>query len=533
MRPLFSPDAMRAFDAYAGARGTPSLLLMENAGRGAYEVLARALLGDAPAGKRVVLVAGRGNNGGDAFVVARRLRVAGAEAVVYCRVGVGALTGDALTNAEAFIGLDGQVRLLDERSLEAFARDVAGADAVVDGLFGTGLTRAVEGTDLAVVAHIASARSKVLALDLPSGLCARTGEVLGAAVAAAHTATFVGEKLGLATPVGREHGGLIHVVDIGVPLDLPGLPPEARPTAWCLAAEDLRGALSPRTASVHKYRAGHVAVLGGSAGKTGAALLAALGAARAGAGATTLISSRATVAAFEARVLESMTLALDAEDPTAPTAPGDEGGPSDAALREALAGKRVLVVGPGLGRGAWARALVLRVLAIAEAPVVLDADGFAALEGRLDALRERRAPTVLLPHEGELGRLLGVSASVVARDRFGAARDAASAAGAVVVLKGECTIVASPCADGVDLRVLDAGTPALAVAGSGDVLAGIVGALACELPLDRAAALGVFVHGRAGQAWASAHGERGMLAREIAENVPGVLAALSASARAV
>jgi ADP-dependent NAD(P)H-hydrate dehydratase / NAD(P)H-hydrate epimerase len=533
VRPLFTPEAMRAFDAYASARGTPSLLLMENAGRGAYEVLARELLGGAPAGKRVVLAAGRGNNGGDAFVVARRLRVVGADAVVYCRAGVGALTGDALTNAEAFLGLGGQVHLLDERGLEAFARDVADCDAVVDGLFGTGLSRPVEGTDRAAIELLARAPRRVLALDVPSGLCGRTGEVLGAAVTAAHTATFVGEKLGTATPVGRDHAGVVHVVDIGVPLALPGLPPEARAAAWCLAEDDLLGALAPRPASVHKYRAGHVAVLAGSPGKTGAALLAALGASRAGAGATTLASSRGTVASLEARVVESMTVALDgpdvgaAEEGPSATAPGE--GPSVRALVELLAGKRALVVGPGLGRGPWARALVERVLALAEAPIVLDADGFAGLEGRLATLRERRAPTALLPHEGELGRLLGVSAAAIARDRFGAARDAARTSGAIVVLKGACTVVAAPGPDGdVALRVIDAGTPALAVAGSGDVLAGIVGAFACELPLARAAELGVFVHALAGREWARAHGERGLLAREIAEGVPRVLARLAA-----
>ncbi|MBK6460410.1 MAG: NAD(P)H-hydrate dehydratase [Myxococcales bacterium] len=550
MRPLFAPEAMRAFDAYASARGTPSLLLMENAGRGAYEVLARELLGGAPAGKRVVLAAGRGNNGGDAFVVARRLTVVGAEAVVYCPVGVGALMGDALTNAEAFVGLGGQVHLLDERGLEAFARDVTAADAVVDGLFGTGLARAIEGPSRVAVERIAEARRKVLALDLPSGLCGRTGEVLGAAVLAAHTATFVGEKLGTATPVGREHAGVVHVVDIGVPLALPGLPPAARATAWCLAEDDVRGALAPRPASVHKYRAGHVAVLGGSPGKTGAALLAALGAARAGAGATTLAAARSTVAAFEMRVLESMTAALDDAHSLGEGALRDrmhrggggahgggaagEGGPSVRGLVELLAGKRAIVVGPGLGRGPWARALVERVLALAEAPVVLDADGFAGLEGRLSALRDRRGPTVLLPHEGELGRLLGVSAADIARDRFGAAREAALTSGAIVVLKGACTVIAAWAqagadggADEVTLRVVDEGTPTLAVAGSGDVLAGIVGAFACELPLARAAELGVFVHARAGRAWARAHGERGMLAREIAEGVPAVLAGLT------
>ncbi len=507
---------MRAFDAYACALGTPSLVLMENAGRGAVDVLVRELLGGAPTGKRVVLVAGRGNNGGDAFVAARRLAVLGALPTVYCRVHVATLAGDALTNAEAFLGIGGQVLLLDEARLEELAVAVAECDAVVDGLFGTGLAREVVGVDRAVIELLAPAAAKLLALDVPSGLSARTGQVLGAAVVAAHTATFVGEKLGTATPVGRDHAGTVHVVDIGVPRALVGLPADARPSAFRLTAADLHGSLAPRAHATHKYRAGHVLVIAGSAGKTGAALLAAHGAARAGAGAITLASFPEVVAALESRVLESMTAVLDGQD---------------ASLLEALRGKRAVVLGPGLGRDARARALVARVLALAEVPVVLDADGFAGLEGDLGALRARRAPTALLPHEGELARLLGIAPAQVAADRFSSARSAALLCGAVVLLKGACTVLAdaSPSAsEEVDLRVIDAGSPALAVAGSGDVLAGVVGALACEAPLAEASALAAYAHGAVGRRWMDAWGDRGLLAREIGDGLPAVLHGLRA-----
>ncbi len=511
LEPLYTPEAMRAFDDYASARGTPSIVLMENAGRGAADVLVRELLGHKPAGRRVVLVAGRGNNGGDAFVVARRLIVLGAHPELYCRVHVSALRGDALTNAEAYLGLGGEMALLDDAGMERLERSLRYAHAVVDGLFGTGLSRDVEGLDRDVIAAMASVRDKVLSLDVPSGLCARTGRVLGAAVRAGNTVTFVAEKLGTATAEGRAHAGTIHVVDIGVPTEPTGLPKEARRSASRLVASDFAADLPARTSTAHKYRAGHVLVIAGSPGKTGAALLAAHGAARAGAGATTLASFADTVPSLDARVLESMTTVI-----------GDD----VSLVTNALRGKHAIVLGPGLGRDRRAEGLVTKVLERAEVPVVLDADGFASLEGRLDALRSRTAPTILLPHEGELGRLLGISSEAVVADRFTRVREAALASGAVVLLKGACTMIAEAKGAAVEVTLVDSGVPALATAGSGDVLAGVVAALAAHLPARRSAELGAFLHGLAGAAWSAIHGDRGLLAREIADEIPARIRAL-------
>lgn len=519
MKPLHTPESMRAFDAFAAARGTPSIVLMENAGRGATEVLVRELLGGSAAHKRVVLCAGRGNNGGDAFVVARRLLVLGAKVSVHTRAPVERLRGDALTAAEAYLGCGGALSYCDDsaEALSAFERATLDADAVVDGLYGTGLTRPVEGRDRDVVLVLSRARAKGLALDVPSGLSAATGEVLGVAVSAAHTVSFVAEKLGTATPIGKAHAGRVHVVDIGVPVSLPGLPREARASAIRLEKEDFVGTLTPRGPATHKYRAGHVAIVAGSPGKTGAALLAAHGAARAGAGATTLASDPKTVASFESRVLESMTCAITP----------DHAG--ELALDALLARSRGVVLGPGLGRDERARALVARVLATCEAPVVLDADGFAAYEGSLAALRAVRPAsraTILLPHEGELGRLLGISSEAVARDRFGSVREASRRSGAIVLLKGACSLVSSSEGDTWhehEITVVDEGSPALAVAGSGDVLAGIVAALVCTLAPRRATELGAYLHGRSGTLWGEKNGLRGLLAHEIAEGVPEVL----------
>lgn len=511
MEPVYTPEAMRAFDEYATARGTPSIVLMENAGRGATEVLVRELLAGRPSGKRVVLVAGRGNNGGDAFVVARRLLVLGAVPEVFCRIPISGLRGDALTNAEAFAGLGGALTTLDAEGLPRLSEAVASASAVVDGLFGTGLSRDVEGVDRDVLECLLVARDKLLALDLPSGLCARTGRTLGACVRARHTVTFVAEKLGLVTAEGRDAAGRVHVVDIGVPIDPKGLPREARPCAMRVVPSDV--ALPARRHATHKFREGHVAVVAGSPGKTGAALLAAHGAARAGAGAVTVASFADTVPSLDARVLEAMTFVVE---------------PVESRVAELLRGKSAVVLGPGLGRDARARAVVERVLALAEVPVVLDADGLAPFEGRLDGLRARRSPTFLLPHEGELGRLLGISSEAVVADRFTRVREAALASGAIVALKGACTFIAGAGADraSVEVSLVDAGHAALATAGSGDVLAGIVAAFACVLSPRRAVEAGALVHGLAGAEWAKANGDRGLLAHEIGDRVPEIVRGL-------
>lgn len=328
---------------------------------------------------------------------------------------------------------------------------------------------------------------------------------------ARHTVTFVAEKLGLVTAEGRDAAGRVHVVDIGVPTDPKGLPREARPCAMRVVPSDV--ALPARRHATHKFREGHVAVVAGSPGKTGAALLAAHGAARAGAGAVTVASFADTVPSLDARVLEAMTFVVE---------------PVESRVAELLRGKFAVVLGPGLGRDARARAVVERVLALAEVPVVLDADGLAPFEGRLDGLRARRSPTFLLPHEGELGRLLGISSEAVVADRFTRVREAALASGAIVALKGACTFIAGAGADraSVEVSLVDAGHAALATAGSGDVLAGIVAALACVLPPRRAVEAGALVHGLAGAEWAKANGDRGLLAHEIGDRVPEIVRGL-------
>ena len=505
---------MRAFDAHAiGVCGVPGLVLMENAGRGAADVIERELLGGRASGRRVVVVCGRGNNGGDGLVVARHLALRGALVDVRLVASEAQIVGDARVNLDAWRGTGGPVSSCVAPAELPFLVDaLARADVAVDAVFGTGLDREVTGHLRAVLEVLDRGPAPIAALDVASGLGAESGAPLGFALRASLTVAFAGAKLGHATPTGRDHGGALHVVDIGVPCPrLPGLPEAASPSAWMLEASDVSARLRPRSHTTHKYRAGHVAVLAGSPGKTGAALLAAHGAQRAGAGACTIVSWRDAMPALQPRVLEAMTQTLDDDD-------------LERTLDDLLSAKHSVVLGPGLGTDERAGRAVRHVLASCTLPVVLDADALSPFAGRPEELSGARARLVLTPHEGELGRLLGVPSSGIASARYRWVREAADRTGAVVVLKGAFSLVAGP---GVATVVcVPAGNPVLATAGSGDVLAGIIAALACGLSPRHAAEVGAWLHGAAGDAWAEERGDRGLLAHEIADAVPGVVQAL-------
>jgi ADP-dependent NAD(P)H-hydrate dehydratase / NAD(P)H-hydrate epimerase len=497
---------MRAFDAHAiTGCSVPSLVLMENAGRGATDVLMRELLAGVAQGKRVVVVCGTGNNGGDGFVVARHLLVRGARPLVFLAGDRDRTSPDARANLDAWCGTGGELRALPAGGpLSGLSDEMARAEVIVDALFGTGLDRAIEGWLAAVVSALNESPTARFAVDLPSGLDADTGATLGAAVEATVTVTFAHPKLGLLTPNGARLAGRVHVVDIGVPGSL------AAPlgdTAQLLDASDLAAWIPPRLPGAHKNSVGHVLVVGGSQGKVGAPQLAVRGALRAGAGVATIATWADVAQSIESGVLEAMTARID------PSA-------IDASVDAVLEGKQAVVLGPGLGLGDDARAVVKRVLSAYRGPVVVDADALTLFAREPGAFAQAKK-AILTPHPGELARLLGTGAAQVERDRFRAARELVAASGAVVVLKGAHTIVASP--DG-RLAISPIACPALATAGSGDVLAGVVGAIACTTPIFEAACAGVLLHALAGEAWSRAHAgsDRGMLASEIADAVVGV-----------
>ena len=390
---------MRAFDRRATeALGVPSLELMENAGRGAAELIGALLkerssvtasaVASIATLPKVVVVAGAGNNGGDGFVVARRLLGgSGVKVETFLALPVAKLAGDALTNYQALVEVGATVTELSDDAAPLLVA-LESASIVVDALFGTGLDRDIGGFLAHVVDVIGNARCIKVALDLPSGLHADTGRVLGVAVRADYTATFAHPKLGLCTPRGSAYAGEVRVCDIVEPTD----PSATGISAQILEASDVSRLLLPRANTVHKSSAGRVLVVAGSPGKLGAALLSAHGAQRAGAGLVTIAASPAVADALDHRVLEVMTARID------PAAP-------EASLKNFLEPCNAAVVGPGLGLDGAARRVVDAVVFDFEGPKVVDADAISHFAGRADELKKARG-VVLTPHAGELGRLL-------------------------------------------------------------------------------------------------------------------------------
>jgi hydroxyethylthiazole kinase-like uncharacterized protein yjeF len=490
--PLYEADEMRAVDAWAiERRGVPSLDLMERAGIG----LARVTAAAKRTGPVRVLV-GKGNNGGDGLALARLLRADGHEVDVIAAAALEGLRGDALTNLE---------RLPAEPPRPFEAGCLEGSGVIVDALLGTGFEGEVRRPLASVIAAINRAGAPVVACDVPSGVTAGSGEVVGEAVRAVATATFHAPKVGLYVAPGKDHAGAVEVIEIGIPR---GAPAAGRAG---LISERVLALYPRRTRSGSKFASGVVVVAGGSAGLTGAPAMAARSAARAGAGYVQVAVPRGAQPAVDLRLLEQMSRGL----------PDSEGfhSPAGVAVVEEMAERAgAVVLGPGLGRDQGAGEFARGVAARVAAPLLLDADGLNAHAGRLELLRERHAPTVLTPHEGELGRLLELDSEEVRSHRVACARQAAERSGAVVLLKGDDTVVALP---GGELAVSPGGSPALATAGTGDVLSGLIGALlAKRLGAFEAACLGTVAHVLAARAAAGRVGVDHVVAGDVIDALP-------------
>ena len=508
MIPVLSRAQMRAFDRHAiDTCHVPGVVLMENAGRGAADVACR-VLGATLSGARVVVVAGAGNNGGDGFVVARHLWARGADVRVFLAGATERVHGDARINHDAFLDLGGQVTVIkpggDLAELEAA---LGLADMVVDALFGTGLDRPIDDAMSAIVAAINRAPGRRLALDVPSGLDSDSGAPLGVCVEAQDTVCFGHLKVGLLTPQGARYAGRVHVADLGVPDTILA---KVGHVAEVIERKMVARLIAPREADAHKFSVGAVLVCAGSAGKSGAALLAARGAFRAGAGLVTIATWPEALGVLDARMPEVMAMALDRKSPLA-------------RLDEALKGRRAVVLGPGFGLDDAARQAVEHVLATFSGPIVVDADAITTFKGRPKALAAAKGKLVLTPHPGEMARLLGRTSDEVERDRFGAVRQLVEMTKAVVILKGARTIVASPSGR---IAVNTSGNPLLATAGSGDVLAGAIGAFLCSNEPFDAAMLGVHVHGLVADVARAKTGDRGVFSGELADGIPQVVEAL-------
>jgi hydroxyethylthiazole kinase-like uncharacterized protein yjeF len=477
VNPLLTPDEMRIADERAVANGTPVATLMGRAGRAVARAVRTELGGTY--GRRVVVVCGRGNNGGDGLVAARVLEQWGVRVDTF--------------------------RLDDGIDRVACTRALARADVLVDAMYGTGFRGSLEGDAAWFAEQTATSSCGRVAVDIPSGVSGLTGAIEGVAVYADRTVCFAAYKPGLLFEPGRLRAGVVEVVDIG--LDVVG--DAADPPAGVIDVSDVRAWLPDRDADAHKWSAGGVLVVGGSSGMTGAPMMVSHAAMRIGAG--IVWCGMPGDAAVRASGSEVVTRLL----PAAPD--GSLGADAAIAVLGALSRFRVLVLGPGLGEGASTRAAVQRIVAEAPVALVLDADGLNALGGDVSSLRARADggfATILTPHAGEYARLTG---HPVGPDRLGAAKELACDSRSVVLLKGPGTVIAD--AHG-RLAVNPSGGPWLATAGSGDVLSGIIGGLAARgTGAFEAAAAGAWLHGRA----ADVAGHTGLVAGDLVAAIPETL----------
>jgi hydroxyethylthiazole kinase-like uncharacterized protein yjeF len=471
---LYTAQEMGRADATAQELGIPGGVLMERAGaQMAHIALERYSPGQA------LLICGGGNNGGDGFVIARELHRSGVDVAVLATKSE--YEGDPATNLEILRNLG--MRFVVQEDLDA---ELGVADLIVDALLGTGFSGAVREKEAGIIEQMNSAPAPVLAVDVPSGVDGATGEVQGVAASADLTVCAHAVKVGCVISPGREHAGEVVAVDIGIP-------PEADvdpSLAWTDAAS-LRGQI-PRTAEpAHKYSAGALLVVAGSRGTTGAPVMVVRGAQRAGCGIVFLATSGGAAPAVDLALTEALVYGV-AED--------EEGYMGSGALEEILdhAGRAsALVMGPGTGTGDEGRRLVEGILREVELPVLLDADAVTNLAGT-DVLARRNNPTVITPHAGELGRLLGSGAKEVSARRLDSARNAAEQHRCCVLLKGSDTLVV----EGQSVAVNSTGNVALAAAGTGDVLSGVIGALLSRgMDTYEAARAGAWAHGRAAELW--------------------------------
>jgi hydroxyethylthiazole kinase-like uncharacterized protein yjeF len=496
--------------------GVSSLALMERAGEAVSAAITQKF--SKPAKKGVLIVAGKGNNGGDGFVVARLLK----KRRVRCEVALLAkraeLSPDAAHNCRAFEKIGGKVTEVAADQPGTLARRIVDKGLVVDAILGTGIKSAVRGLYAEAITLMNASGVPIVAVDIPSGLDTDRGSQLGVAIQAELTVAFGYAKLGQVIYPGVDFVGDLAVADIGID---PRAATTVNPATELLLAEEMSWLVPRRAADTHKGTYGHVLVIAGARGKTGAAILACRAAMRAGAGLVTLVAPRSLNDIFASSLVEVMT------EPSPESDAGDLAELSSDQWLRLLQRKSALVFGPGLGISDAARNNLRWLMRNLEIPWIIDADGLNNLAFDLDRLNRAKTPPVLTPHPGEMSRLTGKSAAAIAEDRVGIAREFALQHRCYLVLKGARTIVATPFGKAY---INSTGNPGMASGGMGDVLAGMLGALAGQgFDPEEAVKLGVFLHGFVGDRAAAEKGDIGLIASDIIDGLPAGLRALSSA----
>jgi ADP-dependent NAD(P)H-hydrate dehydratase / NAD(P)H-hydrate epimerase len=501
VRPILTPAQAAALDRESRGRGVSADALMENAGR-AVAVAAAALAGGAY-GRRAVVVAGKGNNGGDGLVAARHLAGRGMGVTVVRLWPADALRDPSSTNLDRLRSCCPGVRIRPF-SIAGLERELARADVVIDAIFGTGFRGVPEDDAAEAIEAIVAASRPVVAVDIPSGVNGESASVEGSTVRAAVTVTFGAPKPGVVLLPGAEMAGVVEVVDIGFPADL------VSADVWLLEGSDVAEAVPPRAVDTHKREAGFIVVIGGSRSMTGAVCLSAESAYRAGAGLVTVAVPEGILPVVQTRLRETTFLPLPE---TAEGSVASSTGP----LEQSLTAAGAVALGPGMTTNAETGAFVRSLVRTSPVPVVLDADGLNAFVGHVRELAERQSPVVLTPHAGEFARLSGIAGRDVTLDRVGNARKLAAEANSVVLLKGSRTVVAAP--DGRTL-VNPTGGPYLATGGTGDVLTGMIAAvIARGVDPWLAAGVAAYVHGIAGRLAGADLGD-GTTAGDVLDRIP-------------
>ncbi len=498
---VLSPERMKRYDEYAiSTWGIPSAVLMENAGRSTYRRMLEMYL---RSGNRVAVMAGRGNNGGDGFVIARYAHRDGFPTNVFLLGAPDSLKGDAKLNMELYLSMGGAMVAVGDSPARA-AEGIRESDVIVDAIFGTGLTKEVSGVEAAVIEEINRSGKTVIAVDIPSGLDGTSGRPLGVAVRATHTYTYGHPKLGQLLHPGVSYRGRLTVVDISLPVAAAS---QIGVDAHVVDGEMLRAIFRRRPPEAHKGMFGSVAVIAGSAGKTGAAVMATTAVLKIGAGLVTLVIPGSLNNIAASKLTEAMTYPVD-----------DQGGgtfllSSYRAIRDFAEDKEVVVVGPGIGRAPETMALVRKLYGDLDASFVIDADGIGAFEGHADLFRKGEGRAIFTPHPGEFGRLAGVSPKDVNRDRLDRGRRFVKEHGVGLVLKGAPTITFSP--DG-EAFVNPTGNPALSKGGSGDVLTGFIGGLKGQgYTLTESGFFGAYLHGYIADTWAGEFSDMDLMAQDV------------------
>lgn len=491
--------------------GIPSIILMENAGLRTVEAV-EDILGSC-LGKKVSVLAGKGNNGGDGMVVSRHLINAGAEVDTFLLGVENDLTPDALTNYQILKRMKARIySLQDEDGLDQYMLSILSADLVVDAIYGIGLKGGVNEFESRVINILNWSRCPVVAVDIPSGVEADTGRVHGAAVQATHTVTFALPKLGLLLKPGQGYVGSLSVADISIPSPLL-IDPALKHNL--INEKLIQSLLKKRDPAGHKGTYGHAMVIGGSLGMSGAVMMSSFAALRCGAGLVTAAVPESLVPVIDSALLEVMTTPL-AESGECTIAL--EALP---AIENLLGTASVCAVGPGMSRYTEARTIIGFILENSGIPLVIDADALNALQGDTGILKKRQVPLVLTPHPGEMSRLTGKSIEEIQSRRIEFAREFAGEHGLTLVLKGHNTVVATSAGD---VYINMTGNPGMATAGSGDVLTGIITALIAQgHNPQQAAVAGVYLHGLAGDQAALDKGERGLVATDLIQYLPQVI----------